>query len=139
MAWDSGPIEILAMDASKTAKTADAMAATILPALVPGRGIVIEQDYLRWKQPWIAAQMAVLGDAFEPVAHVPNDRVVFRCLRVPTPDEIAGAATADLSDTAMIEALRHARDRLAPLVTCGGCGGLSRLSAPIRASARRGP
>ncbi len=59
---DGVPIEIRAMDASNTAGTADAMAAAFLPALVPGRGIVIQQDFLHWRQPWVAAQMALLGD-----------------------------------------------------------------------------
>jgi hypothetical protein len=129
--WDGGPIEILAMDASKTAATADAMAAAFLPALVPGRGIVIQQDYLHWKQPWIGAQMALFGDCFAPVAYAPKDTVVFRCLRVPGPDEIAAAATAHLDDTAMIAALRLARDRLAPL---GIVRGIRRLIEAVRAN-----
>jgi hypothetical protein len=112
--WDGGPIEILAMDASKTAATMDAMAAAFLPAMVPGRGVVIQQDFLHWRQPWIAVQMFLLDACFEPVAHAPRDTVVFRCLRAPSAEEVKAATCARLDAEAMIGALRAMRDRLRP-------------------------
>lgn len=113
-AWRGGPIEILAMDASKTAATMDAMAAAFLPEMVPGRGVVIQQDFLHWRQPWIAVQMVLLDACFEPVAHAPRDTVVFRCLRAPSAEEVEAAACARLGPEAMIGALRAMRDRLRP-------------------------
>ena len=55
--WTGEPIEILSVDAAKGAAMADHVAAEFFPALVPGRSIVVQQDYLMAVQPWLSAQM----------------------------------------------------------------------------------
>ena len=115
MGWAGGPIELLVMDASKTAASGDAMAATFFPHLMAGASLVVQQDCLHWAQPWVPAQMARLAGCFRPVAHAPRDTVVFLCERVPRPDEIAQARIAGSDDAAIDADLAAARARLAPL------------------------
>lgn len=128
MPWDGGPIEILVVDAAKTARSMDLMSCHFLPHLVPGESLVVQQDLLHWSQPWIAAQMELLRDCFTPVAHAPRDTVVYLCHRVPGMDELHRATTADLSDARMLELLDAARTRLAPL---GVAEPVARLQASL--------
>ncbi|OLS43719.1 hypothetical protein BV509_04810 [Rhodovulum sulfidophilum] len=46
-----GPIEILTIDAVKAIDTADAIAGTFFPALLPGGAVVVQQDRFHWRQP----------------------------------------------------------------------------------------
>lgn len=123
--WPGDPIEVLVMDASKTTFSMDRMSKAFYPALIPGRSVVVQQDYLHWKQPWIAVQMERMSDWFTPVAHCPRDTVVFLCTK-----RIDRAATdrghcGSLSDAEMTELLDRARRRMAPF----GIGGRVRRLA----------
>ncbi|HGG05640.1 MAG TPA: hypothetical protein ENK28_09300, partial [Aliiroseovarius sp.] len=70
--WTGGDIEVLVMDASKSTKASDHMAAKFFPHLIPGQSLVVQQDYLHWKQPWIAVQMERMANWFTPVAKAPK-------------------------------------------------------------------
>lgn len=111
MDWSDGPIEILVMDASKAASTMDCMTRTFFPHLVPGRSLVVQQDFLHWSQPWVPVQMELLADCFRPLVHVPRDTLVFLCERTPTMEHLAVAQTAALSDEVMLGCLDLARQR----------------------------
>lgn len=111
--WDGGPIEILVMDASKTTFSMDRMAKSFLPSLIPGRSLVVQQDYLHWKQPWIAVQMERMADWFAPVAHCPGDTVVFLCTRPIDRAALERGHCGSLTDAEMLEMLARARRRLA--------------------------
>jgi hypothetical protein len=111
--WDDGPIEILLVDAAKSAASMDRMSETFLPNLIPGRSLLVHQDFLHWNQPWIAAQMEALNEFFVPVAAVPRDTIVFLCRRVPQAADVMDARTADLSDRRLTSLLLRARRRFA--------------------------
>ncbi|MEO0370274.1 MAG: hypothetical protein AAF231_02360 [Pseudomonadota bacterium] len=111
--WEGGPIEVLVMDASKTAATTDRMSATFFPHLIPGRSIVVQQDLLWWQQPWIAAQMVLLSEYFVPVAYVPRYSVSFLCIKTPPADVMDGLRVADMRDGEIIAAIREAKGQLA--------------------------
>lgn len=113
--WQEGDIEVLVMDASKTAETMDKMSRTFLPHLIPGRSVLVQQDFLWWQQPWIAAQMALLADFFVPVAHVAPGSVSFLCTRRPDPETLARINLAAAEDKAMIKMLREAKKQMKPL------------------------
>ena len=113
LGWSGGKIEVLALDASKKADLTDKMTADFFPALIPGQSVVIQQDFLHWSQPWIAAQMVAFGDCFEPVAYAPNDTIVYLCKREITPGDIELARVGALSDEQIIFALRETRMQLA--------------------------
>ncbi len=113
MDWDCGPIEILVMDASKQARTMDRMAETFFPSLIPGRSLLVQQDFLHWSQPWVPVQMELLSDFFVPLAHVPRDTIVYLCTSMPEPSVLKSRRTADLTDAEMFEHLKNAQARFA--------------------------
>lgn len=114
--WHGGPIELLAVDAGKTTGVTDHIARTFYPALVPGRSIVIHQDFLHAQQPWLCAQMQGLAAHFLPLAHVARDCVVF-LYTADIPKEVLEAARTDtLTDAGLIAAVRTAAQLYAPLI-----------------------
>jgi len=127
-AWEDGPIEILALDASKTAGTMDRMAESFLPALIPGRSVIVQQDFLHWKQPWVAVQMSRMLDWFRPLARAPRDSVAFLCTREIDAEALAAGQAAELSDAEMVEDLVRLREAMRGL----GVGkGLKELVAAV--------
>lgn len=111
--WESGPVEIIAVDAAKTPELADHIAETFFPALIPGVSVVIQQDFLHAVQPWIAVQMAALRPFFAPAGQVSHDCVVFLNTAPVTPDAITRSRTAGLTDRELVDALRQAADGFA--------------------------
>lgn len=114
--WSGDPIEVLVVDAAKTAMLADHIATSFYPALIPGRSILVHQDFLHRIQPWLPAQMQLLADCFTPLARVARDCMAFLCTAAPTPEALAAAHTAALSDDEMARLVRAAARRYAPLV-----------------------
>lgn len=112
--WSGGPIEILALDASKSTAAMDRMAESFFPSLIPGGALVIQQDYFHWRQPWVAVQMERLADHFIPLAACPRSTMVFLCKTAPDPDALGRAACDRLSDAELTHGLCAARARLAP-------------------------
>lgn len=114
--WERGPIEILAIDAAKTAEVADRIAATFFPALIPGRSLVIHQDLLHWRQPWLPAQMAWMHDAFLPVARAGRDLVAYICTDRPSADILAAGRVTRRRDPELAAGLDQAAEDLRDLV-----------------------
>jgi hypothetical protein len=110
MRWTGGPIEVLSVDAAKGAAMADHIAASFYPALVPGRSILIHEDYLMSVQPWLPAQMVGLRDCFVPLAHVPKVCVVFLCTAPVTASALQVARVQDLTDGVLMKKVRAAAD-----------------------------
>lgn len=106
--WNDGPIEILAVDAAKGSAIADYIAATFYPSLVPGRSILVHQDYLMPVQPWLPAQMILLAAYFRPLAKVAKDCVAFLCTKPLTEAAIEAALTDGLTDGELIARVRRA-------------------------------
>ncbi|MEM7505657.1 MAG: class I SAM-dependent methyltransferase [Pseudomonadota bacterium] len=106
--WTAGPIEILFIDAMKTPETADAILRNFVPALVPGRSIIVHQDYQHWRQPWIAAQMVLLRPHLRPVAWCAQNTTVFAVDSLPDAAGLAAAATDGMTDARMTELLHQA-------------------------------
>ena len=111
--WAGGDIDILAVDAFKKVGLTDRMVAAFFPALVPGRSLIVQQDFLHWSQPWLAALMLRLGDAVHPLAYVPGDSVVYLVTAEMTAERLQRAALAGISDAELFEAVAETRDRMA--------------------------
>ena len=112
-----GPIEILSVDAAKGSAMADHIAAAFFPALLPGRSILVQQDYLMVVQPWLCAQMVGLRDQFLPLARVPKVGMVFLCLAPVTGTALAAARVDGLTDGKLMGRVREAaawHDRMVP-------------------------
>lgn len=111
--WSSGPIEVLFVDVMKSPEAADAVGKTFYPSLLPGRSVLVHQDYQHWRQPWIAAQMELLRPAFRPIAWADQGTVVFAVDDVPDPALSRSASVSSLSDDRMIELVKSAISRAA--------------------------
>jgi hypothetical protein len=99
--WDAGPIELLIVDAAKTAGVLDRIADTFYRNLIPGASLVVHQDVLHWKVPWIAYQMHSLAPWLRPVGHCAPDTIIFACTgpvndRALAAGRLAGRSDADL-------------------------------------------
>lgn len=114
--WSGQPVEILAIDAAKTATTADRIAEEFFPALEPGRSVLIQQDFLHSRQPWLSAQMAALANCVSLVAVVGEMCGVFVLTAPITRAHVALARTAGLDDAALIAGVAAAEAAFSPLV-----------------------
>jgi SAM-dependent methyltransferase len=87
--WGDDPIDLLFVDVAKTWDLSDHVAHQFFPALVPGRGVLVQQDYVHEWLPWIHITMQLLDRCFERVAVVPGSpSVVFRCTRTVKPADL---------------------------------------------------
>jgi hypothetical protein len=75
--WDGGDIEILLLDCLKTAEVNDSCVLKFFRHLIPGKSILIQQDYLWDQLPWIHISMEMLWDYFELLCDTEYDSVVF--------------------------------------------------------------
>lgn len=110
--WSDGTISLLILDASKTSRTMDMMAQTFFPHLVPGISVIVQQDELHWKEPWIAAQMQRLRACFEPLCYVPGGTVAYLYTRRVAPDLLRARRVHGLSDDRITRALANSAERL---------------------------
>ena len=76
--WSGGPIEILFIDVAKHWKVCDWITWQFFPHLIPGRSIVVQQDYLyhHWVG-WLHVTMELYADYFEYVCDTGVNSVVF--------------------------------------------------------------
>jgi SAM-dependent methyltransferase len=76
--WSDGPIEILFIDLAKSPKVSDWVTWQFFPHLVPGRSLVVQQDYLyhHWVG-WLHVTMEFYAEYFEYVCDTEVNSVVF--------------------------------------------------------------
>jgi hypothetical protein len=84
------PIETLFIDVSKTWALNDFIVREFFPALIPGRSIVVQQDYVHPTCPWLAVTMEYLAEYFELLMYVPGNSMVYRAMRAVPRDVVAG-------------------------------------------------
>ncbi len=77
--WCGEPIEILFIDFAKTWGLNDFIVENFFPSLIPGRSLVVQQDYVFAACPWLVLTMEQLSDYFVPVAFAEYNSVVFLC------------------------------------------------------------
>jgi hypothetical protein len=61
--WDGGPIDVLFLDVLKSWDINDAVLRDFFPALVPGRSVIVHQDYAGGYMPWIAITVELMRDS----------------------------------------------------------------------------
>lgn len=110
LGWSGAPIEVLCIDAFKKADLADIMVKQFFPSLIPGHSLIIQQDFLHHKNPWLAAQMIGLRAAVTPVAFVENDTMVFSVNQTLHPDLLSVAEISDITDAQIFDAIEICRD-----------------------------
>jgi hypothetical protein len=76
--WTGGPIEILFVDIAKTCAVGDWVIWQFFRHLIPGRSIVVQQDYLYPKGTgWLHIAMEFYADSFEYICDTEVNSVVF--------------------------------------------------------------
>ncbi len=91
--WPARPIEILLVDIAKSPSLNQRLVETMFPLLIPGRSVVVQQDYHHPWLPHLHATMEVLQEYFELIEPKADDSAAF-LLHQPLPAEaITAAAT----------------------------------------------
>lgn len=77
-AWCGEPIEILFIDVAKHWTVCDWITANLFPHLIPGKSIVVQQDYLcHWWNAWLHITMEYYSDHFERLCDTEFNSVVY--------------------------------------------------------------
>jgi len=79
--WNGDPIEILFIDIAKMWHVNDHVNRTFMPHLIPGKSLVIQQDFFHQWECWTVLTMELLRDYFEYVGFVRWNSAVYRCTR----------------------------------------------------------
>ncbi|MBY0565179.1 MAG: hypothetical protein K2P58_13470 [Hyphomonadaceae bacterium] len=96
--WRGLPIEILFIDIAKTAELCAHAIREFFPCLIPGRSVVVHQDYFHCWHPYIHVGMQYLDDEFTLVDElVPYQSRVWRLAKPIPADKIARLAAYDFS------------------------------------------
>lgn len=70
MNWGDRPIEILMIDAAKAWPLNHFVVSRMFPRLIPGRSVVIQQDYMHYNEYWVAITMEHFSRHFEPLEFI---------------------------------------------------------------------
>ncbi len=123
LGWRPGrPIEFLFNDASKSWELAAAIVRDFYPSLIPGRTIVVEQDFAHFYTPWVHLIRHRFRDCFEPVSHIRfSGSAVFRQTDPIAPDRLAepvefAAFTEQQIEEAFEDSLRLVSPEMRPNV-----------------------
>jgi hypothetical protein len=63
LGWSGGPIDVLFLDVLKSWEINDAVLRDFFPSLVPGRSVIVHQDYGYGDTPWIPITVELLRDS----------------------------------------------------------------------------
>lgn len=111
---DAEPIEILSIDVGKTPDLMRSVAINFFPRLIPGRSIVLNQDYVFPFQPWVAMAMEMLGEFFVLEFEPPTDcTTVHRLVRPISRQEVEVRLPKDYYNLSNIYTLTTATARAA--------------------------
>lgn len=105
------PIEICFVDIAKTLNTNEHIVREYFTRLIPGRSIVIQQDYLFISPPWDIATMEILQDHFELLSHTEENSAVFLCTKRITPGDAEKVSAAALKKKNLADLIRTAKGR----------------------------
>lgn len=114
--WSGAPIDILFIDVAKRAWLNCHAIAEFFPSLVPGRSIVVHQDYFHCWHPYIHISMEFFGDSFELVDElVLHQSRVWRLAKPLAPEKIARMKAYDLSREERLTLLDRLIERSSPV------------------------
>lgn len=87
LGWSGEPIEILFLDIVKSWRINDVVVGQFFPALIPGRSLILQQDYLWGGQPWVHITMELLAAHVRILDWMANGTVVY-LVSSPFPDHL---------------------------------------------------
>jgi hypothetical protein len=110
--WSGAPIAVLFIDIAKSWQVNDHVHRQFLPALLGG-GVVVQQDYVHERSPWLHVTMELLGDAFEYLGSMPYGSAVFGSTRAIGVDEVPAGLREALTDAEKLELFDRSAARFA--------------------------
>ena len=81
--WTGGPIEILFVDLAKSWEMNEYIISSFYPHLIPGRSIIVHQDFGNSWNPWLPVSMGYLREYFEMICDECPSRVYHNGKAVP--------------------------------------------------------
>ncbi|MEA2298791.1 MAG: hypothetical protein QOF77_1727 [Solirubrobacteraceae bacterium] len=79
--WSGDPVEVLFIDICKSWAINDHVVGQFFPALLPGRGVIVQQDLIHEWLPYLTMTMGLFRDSFELIDAVPWCSAVYLCTR----------------------------------------------------------
>jgi len=111
LGWSGEPIDVLFLDVLKTWQINDAILRDFLPHTVPGRTVIVHQDYGWGQLPWLQITVELMRDSLRWIDAMPYGSHVF-LLERPIPEELIGMDVRhDLSDERKVELIDRAIER----------------------------
>ena len=115
---DARGIEVLSIDVAKSADLMLSVARTFFPRLIPGRSIILHQDYVFPYQPWLHIAMELMSDlldkVYDPPNHCTSVFVARRPITVADVEARLGQSGADYYHLGNVGALHEAIARARP-------------------------
>lgn len=112
--WPDAPIELLMVDVAKLPSLGQRVVSQFFGRLIPGRSLVLHQDYHHIWLPHIHVVMEFLADHFELVAPRVGSTAVFRLTSAIRPDLLQRAAEYDFTHAEQCDLFDAAIRRTAP-------------------------
>jgi hypothetical protein len=110
MSWDRSPVEILFIDLAKTWELNAQVLRQFFKYLIPGRSIVVQQDFVHCFEYWIPITMEHFAEYFEHLYFVPGSSSVYRFVKE-IPDRLIYESIRDMPVERKSFYLRRARER----------------------------
>lgn len=89
--WIGRPIEVLFIDMAVSWTVSDQIIRRFFPALMPGKSLIIHQDYCYQLAPWLSITMEYFADYFDIIANA-DSSMAFQ-LKRPIPDNLLQRGT----------------------------------------------
>lgn len=123
--WSGEPIEVLFLDVLKTPTINDAVMRDFFPHLIPGRTVIVHQDY-RWGEvPWLHIGVELMRDSLTLIDEVPYCTQVF-CLERAVDPTLCEAGAWGRPDESKLQLMDAAIAR-----SSGGTRGMLELSKAV--------
>ncbi len=104
-------VEVMFVDIAKSSEVNDLLLSNYFPHLIPGQSVVIQQDYLHYRTPWLITSMELLYPKIQMVAWTKDYSVLFKCCDQITPDDAKNASFDALSEQQVVELMERAKAR----------------------------
>lgn len=115
VSWSGAPIEIMFVDLSKSFALNQHLMREFFPHMIPGKTVLIQQDYAHSGEPWVSMTMEHLSPYFEMLYPVYGATGVFR-LKQTIPREVLDVDLASLPLSVTDELFERAIARNRPTV-----------------------
>lgn len=110
--WPGQPIDILFIDVAKHWTVCDWITEHLFPHLVPGKSVVVQQDYLyHYWNGWLHLTMEYFADNFEIICDTDRNSVLFRFIKPFAPGAIRPNLVANMPMSEKITLMDRAADR----------------------------